>query len=135
MHCSDESFAVEPARHRLGQTPAVGDAHDGLWLRELHVLPELAAGESRAATLREGEVDLGLGLAGLGEYVSAERQQVAHEALPIVTSRKRAGAAPWPTCIDCMGSPLPHVETPQRRQSSAPQMASQEPQKRGVMPV
>ncbi len=79
MSCTalDESCPIEPARDGLCQTTAVGDAYDGLGLGELHVLPELAAREPRAAALCYGEVDLGLGLAGLGEYVLAEREELA----------------------------------------------------------
>ena len=32
---------------------------------------------------------------------------------PTRTLRKRAGAAPWPTCATCIGSPLPQLGTPQ----------------------
>src|SRR6185312_13447652 len=106
-------------------------------LGELHVLGDLAAADARAPALGGAGVDLDLGLAGGGEDVGGEGEELGalHDALPTVTPRKRAGAAPWPTCIVCIGSPLPQVEIPQRRQSPGPQTASHPPQKRGVMPV
>ena len=54
---------------------------------------------------------------------------------PTWTLRNRAGAAPWPTRCVCIGSPLPQFGTPHRVHASGPQMASQLPQKRGVIPV
>ncbi len=133
----DERRALEAARHGFGHTAAVGDSNRGQRLGELHVLPELSAREARAPPLGDPDVELGLGLARLGEHLAAKGEQrfAVHDALPTVTPRKRAGEAPWPTCMDCIGSPLPHVERPQRRQASGPQMASHPPQKRGVIPV
>jgi hypothetical protein len=133
----DQRRTLEPARHGLGDLPPAGDANDRHGLGELHVLTELSAREARASSLGDAKVDLGLALAGLGEHVATQREQVraVHDELPTVTSRKRAGDAPWPTCMACTGSPFPHVEMPQSRQSRSPQTASHERQKCGVMPV
>ena len=51
-----------------------------------------------------------------------------------VTSRKRAGAAPWLISATCIGLPLPQFGTPHTSQCSGPQMASQERQNSGVVP-
>ncbi len=56
-------------------------------------------------------------------------------ATPTWTLRKRAGAAPWDTRIDCPGSPLPQLHRPTSRHSEAEQTASRLPQKRGVIPA
>src|SRR5271165_2432962 len=56
-------------------------------------------------------------------------------AVPIFTLRKRAGAAPWPVPMVCIGCPLPQFGVPQRTQWSALQMASQEFQNSVVMPL
>src|SRR5260221_158720 len=65
---------------------------------------------------------------------AAQRHRGAYAA-STRTLRKRQGAAPWPTCMDWPGSPLPQLTTPQRRHSLGPATASQERQNSGVMPL
>src|SRR5438309_827005 len=50
-------------------------------------------------------------------------------ALPTVTLRNLAGAAPWPVPITCWGWPLPQLGVPHNVHSSREQMASSEFQK------
>ena len=56
-------------------------------------------------------------------------------AIPIFTLRKRAGAAPCPVPIVCIGCPLPQFGVPQRVQCSLPQSESQLFQNSVVMPL
>ena len=56
-------------------------------------------------------------------------------ATPTLTSRKRAGEAPWPVPMVCWGWPLPQLGVPQRVQWSREQMASQLFQNSVVMPL
>src|SRR5438552_5656042 len=58
-----------------------------------------------------------------------------HRKTPTFTLRKRAGEAPWPVPITCIGSPLPQLGVPQRIQCFWFAMASQEFQKSGVIPA
>ena len=57
------------------------------------------------------------------------------KATPSLILRKRAGEAPWPVPMVCMGCPLPQLGVPQRVQSSRWQMASQLFQNSVVMPL
>src|SRR5688572_29576588 len=59
----------------------------------------------------------------------------AHRYTPTRTFRKRAGAAPCPVPITCMGSPLPQFGVPQTFQLFSLPIASQEFQNSGVMPA
>ena len=59
----------------------------------------------------------------------------AHRAGSTRTLRKRHGAAPWPTCIDCDGWPLPQFTTPNICHSEGPATASHDPQNSGVWPL
>ncbi len=137
VHGLDERVAIQPRAQRLRDAGATRNAHERQRLDQLHVLPELAHREPRAAAVGHAKGQLHLGLAGGGEDVGAQGEQLGarHASLPTVTLRNLAGLAPCPTCIICIGSPLPHWVMPHNRQSDAPQMASHEPQKRGVMPV
>src|SRR3974390_2811692 len=68
---------------------------------------------------------------------SASFPYTAHwleNAVPILTFRKRAGEAPWPVPIVCIGCPLPQLGVPHKTQWLASQMASQEFQNSVVMP-
>ncbi len=65
---------------------------------------------------------------------AASRRGRRH-ATPTWTPRKRAGAAPWDTCMTWPGSPLPQFISPQSAQAPEEQTASSEPQKRGVTPA
>ena len=73
-------------------------------------------------------------VAGDGERALGDLRQARH-AGRTVTSRKRAGAAPWLTAIACPGSPLPQFVRPQSCHSERSQTASSPPQKRGVIPL
>src|SRR5437763_5525154 len=55
-------------------------------------------------------------------------------ALPTAILRKRAGAAPCPVPMVCMGCPFPQFGVPHRRHSSREQIASMEFQNSVVMP-
>src|SRR5271165_1731882 len=57
------------------------------------------------------------------------------KAVPIFTLRKRAGAAPCPVPMVCMGWPLPQLGVPHKTQWSALQMASHEFQNSVVIPL
>src|SRR5579885_217535 len=83
--------------------------------RKLHLVPGAAVGRNLA--------------------VFTGRRDSVKKAVPIPTLRKRAGAAPWPVPIVCIGWPLPQFGVPQSTQWSAPQMASQEFQNSVVMPL
>src|SRR5450759_5410904 len=58
-----------------------------------------------------------------------------HRPTPILTPRKRAGAAPCATCATCIGCPFPQLSKPQTRHASREQIASHDSQNWGVMPV
>jgi hypothetical protein len=71
--------------------------------------------------------------------LSLDREELAtsHDplyAVPTVIARKRAGLAPWPVPMVCMGWPLPQFGVPQSVQWSREQMASMEFQNSVVMP-
>ena len=55
-------------------------------------------------------------------------------AVPTMTLRNRAGAAPWPVPITCCGCPLPQFGVPHNVHSSREQMVSIEFQNSVVMP-
>src|SRR6058998_2181818 len=55
-------------------------------------------------------------------------------ALPTLTFRNLAGAAPWPVPITCCGCPLPQLGVPHSVHSSREQIASIEFQKSVVIP-
>ena len=57
------------------------------------------------------------------------------KAEPIFTLQKRAGAAPCPVPMVCIGWPLPQLGVPQSVQWSREQMASHEFQNSVVMPL
>ena len=59
----------------------------------------------------------------------------SEKAVPIFTFRKRAGEAPCPVPIICIGWPLPQFGVPQSSQWSSLQMASHEFQNSVVMPL
>src|SRR5271167_4526638 len=59
----------------------------------------------------------------------------SEKAVPIFTLRKRAGAAPCPVPMVCMGWPLPQLGVPHKTQWSAEQMASHEFQNSVVIPL
>src|SRR5208283_5240499 len=106
----------------------------------IHVLAELPHREPREPAPRAPERDLRLRLSRRVERPLREREEprAAHvdpPVVPTVTARKRAGDAPWPTCISCIGSPFPHVLTPQSFHSDGPAIASHPCQNRGVIPV
>src|SRR6266481_8613596 len=56
------------------------------------------------------------------------------KAVPIRTLRKRAGDAPWPVPMVCMGWPLPQLGVPHSIHWSREQMASMEFQNSVVIP-
>src|SRR5262245_36098030 len=58
-----------------------------------------------------------------------------HRNTPTFTFRKRAGEAPWPVPMICMGSPFPQFGVPQRVQCFSLVMASHAFQKSGVIPA
>src|SRR6202043_238105 len=57
------------------------------------------------------------------------------KATPTLTLRKRAGEAPCPVPMVCMGCPLPQLGVPHSVQCSREQMASQLFQNSVVMPL
>src|ERR1700719_4813709 len=57
------------------------------------------------------------------------------KATPILMLRNRAGEAPWPVPMVCMGWPFPQLGVPQSVQSSREQIASQLFQNSVVMPL
>ncbi len=57
------------------------------------------------------------------------------KATPILMLRNRAGDAPWPVPMVCMGWPFPQLGVPQSVQSSREQIASQLFQNSVVMPL
>ena len=59
----------------------------------------------------------------------------SHRNTPTRTLRNRAGAAPCPVPITCIGSPLPQFGVPHSFQCFALPMASQEFQNSGVIPA
>src|SRR5208337_825931 len=78
--------------------------------------------------------------ARLGSYsrCSPHRVPCAHsseKAVPIFTFRNRAGEAPWPVPIVCIGWPLPQFGVPHSSQWSSLQMASHEFQNSVVIPL
>ena len=82
------------------------------------------------------------GLPSGGRCVSAAPgflyQGFAHcleNAVPMRIFLKRAGEAPWPVPIVCMGCPLPQFGVPQSVHASRLQMASQEFQNSVVIPL
>src|SRR5262245_55343193 len=58
-----------------------------------------------------------------------------HENTPTLTFRNRAGEAPCPVPIVCMGSPFPQLGVPHSVQYFSFVMASQLFQKSGVIPA
>src|SRR5262245_7626566 len=58
-----------------------------------------------------------------------------HLKIPTFTFRNRAGEAPWPVPIVCIGSPLPQFGVPQSVQCFSLVIASHAFQKSGVMPA
>ena len=128
------------AAHLRDPDPAAGDeakpqAEAGLG----DVLVDGVPGEAGEGEVVLDHPHLGLPLGHRGEHGIGEGEALLggvaeHQAGPTETSRKRQGAAPWPTCMICIGSPLPQFTTPHIRHSSGPATASQEPQNSGVMP-
>ena len=74
--------------------------------------------------------------AALARILSGRHSTYCPEnAIPIFTLRKRAGEAPCPVPIVCIGCPLPQFGVPQRVQYSLPQIESQLFQNSVVMPL
>ena len=117
---------------------------------------------SEARERIDGFIDLNFGFVGTGNFAKAQNRRYAllqfalgcqerttagglcsrghfaycpENATPILTLRKRAGAAPCPVPIVCIGCPLPQFGVPQRVQCSLPQIESQLFQNSVVMPL
>ena len=78
---------------------------------------------------------VGRGLASLDHTGLAAPQRHFANATPTLMLRKRAGDAPWPVPMVCMGWPLPQFGVPHSVQWSREQMASQLFQNSVVMPL
>ena len=94
---------------------------------------------ARRLLVRAVQISLGLvlliaaarNLLGRNIFPRASRASSPRQPVTSIgTSRKRACAAPWPTRINCRGSPFAHERKPCSSQSSA--TPSQRPQKSGV---
>jgi hypothetical protein len=124
------------------------------------VLVDGVVGEARECV--DGFIDLNFGFVGSGNFAKAQNCRYSllqfalgcqesttagelcsrchfaycpENAIPILTLRKRAGAAPCPVPIVCIGCPLPQFGVPQRVQCSLPQIESQLFQNSVVMPL
>src|SRR5262252_861717 len=103
-------------------------------IRFRHVLMNVIVGEACQAHVAAPIHDLGL--------ISLRRCEDSvgdllegHRYTPTRTLRNRAGAAPWPVPITCMGSPLPQLGVPHIFQLFSFPIASQEFQNSGVIPA
>ncbi len=121
--------------------------------RARHAVPllcETAASCERAALLRNCRslATLGMtatkpavetstgarGASAFSDLLFTSRGHLA-KATPILMLRNRAGEAPWPVPMVCMGWPFPQLGVPQSVQSSREQIASQLFQNSVVMPL
>ena len=136
--CLREAFVVGAVRAGASNPPLARDADCHRLVDDQGRLVHDRVGEAREAgplclDQRIGLVPFGCTARALGELERPRR--VAHDRMPTLTWRNRAGGAPCETWALCPGWPFPQFVRPPIVHSSLPASASSEPQNSGVTPM